>query len=89
MSIKDIRNYILEEKFQINLTPNYVDIVNYKDIGTIDNKNITIYYESGSIKITGSNMTVSKLRSFVFWYSSTSMQVLHPSSVNSVNTHIK
>ena len=61
MSIKDIRNYILEEKFQINLTPNYVDIVNYKDIGTIDNKNITIYYESGSIKITGSNMTVSKL----------------------------
>ena len=61
MNIKDIRNYILEEKFQINLTPNYVDVINYKDLGTIDNKNITIYYEKGSIKITGNNMTVSKL----------------------------
>ncbi len=61
MNLKDIRNYMLEEKFQINLTPNYVDVINYKDIGTIDNKNITIYHTDGSIKITGNNMTVSKL----------------------------
>ncbi len=61
MNIKDIRNYILEKNFQISLTPNYVDIVNYKDIGTIDNKNITIYHEKGKVKITGNNMSVSKL----------------------------
>ena len=61
MNLKDIRNYMLEKNFQINLTPNYVDVENYKDIGTIDNKNITIYHEKGSIKIIGNNMTVSKL----------------------------
>lgn len=61
MNIKDIRNYILEDNFIITLTPQYVDIKSYKDIGTIDSKNITIYHEKGSIKITGNNMTVSKL----------------------------
>ena len=61
MNIKDIRNYILDDNFTITLTPQYVDIKSYKDIGTIDNKNITIYHEKGSIRITGNNMTVSKL----------------------------
>ena len=61
MKISDIRNYILEGNFEIHLTPKYIDIVNYKELGTFDNNNITIYYDGGFIKISGTNMTINKL----------------------------
>lgn len=61
MNIKDIRDYILEDKLQIRVSLNYVDIVNYKDIGHFDNSKVTIYHNTGVINVIGDNLVISKL----------------------------
>ena len=61
MKLSDVRNYLLEKCIEIRITPKYVNVINYKDIGHFDNKNIIIYYDDGNIKISGDNMNISKL----------------------------
>lgn len=57
----DVRKYILDNGIEIRISPKYIDVVNYKDIGHFDSNNITIYYEDGMIKISGNNLVISKL----------------------------
>ena len=61
MKLKDIRSYLLEGGFNMNITSKYADIVNYKKIGHFDKEKIIIYYDKGTITISGNNMTISKL----------------------------
>ena len=61
MKVSDIRKYLLEEVFEIRITPKYVNVVNYKELGHFDNKNITIYHSNGNVRISGDNLTISKL----------------------------
>jgi len=61
MKLSDVRKYLLEENIEIRITPKYVDVINYREIGHFDNSNITIYHEKGSIKVKGKNLTISKL----------------------------
>ncbi|MBR1377225.1 MAG: YabP/YqfC family sporulation protein [Bacilli bacterium] len=61
MRVTDIRKYLLEENLEIRITPKYVDIVNYKELGHFDNKSITIYHNDGNVKISGDSLTISKL----------------------------
>lgn len=61
MKLSDVRNYLLEKGIEIRITPKYVNVINYKEIGHFDSKNIIIYHENGFIKISGNDMNVSKL----------------------------
>ena len=61
MKVSDIRKYLLEEVFEIRITPKYVNVFNYKELGHFDNKNITIYHSNGNVRISGDNLTISKL----------------------------
>lgn len=61
MTIKDIREYILEQKLEIRVSLNYVDIINYKDIGHFDNSKVTVYHNNGEINVIGEKLVISKL----------------------------
>ncbi len=59
--LKDLRNYILEKDFRINIVDGKIDIVNYKTIDHFDDKRIIIEYENGVITVKGQNLIISKL----------------------------
>ena len=61
MHLKDIRNYLMENGFNINVTNKYVDIVNYKELGHFDDRNIFVYSDNMKVKIIGNNMKITKL----------------------------
>lgn len=56
-----VRNYLLDEEFNMRVLKNKVNIVNYDSIGYFDNDLIIINYSDGEIKIKGENLVVSKL----------------------------
>lgn len=56
-----VRNYLLDEEFNMIVLKNKVNIVNYDSIGYFDNDLIIINYSDGEIKIKGENLVVSKL----------------------------
>lgn len=59
--LKDLRNYILENKFKINIYENNIDIVNYKEIDHFDDNIIIIRFEKGIITVKGNNLIITKL----------------------------
>lgn len=59
--LKDLRNYILENKFEINIYENNIDIVNYKEIDHFDDNIIIIRFEKGIITVKGNNLIITKL----------------------------
>ena len=59
--LKDLRTYILENEFKINILTGKVDIVNYIEIDHFDDTKVIIRYEKGIVKIKGENLTISKL----------------------------
>lgn len=58
---KRVRNYLLDEEFNMRVLKNKINIVNYESIGYFDNDQIIINYIDGEIKIKGENLVVSKL----------------------------
>ena len=56
-----VRNYLLDEEFNMRVLKNKVNIVNYDSIGYFDNDLIIVNYSDGEIKIKGENLVVSKL----------------------------
>ena len=56
-----IRNYVIEQEFEIRIINNKVDVINYKDIGHFDSNKVIINYSDGSVVIKGNNLVVSKL----------------------------
>ena len=59
--IKEIREYILDNKFKINIYEDKVNIVNYKDIDHFDDKIIIVKYEKGVLIVKGENLIITKL----------------------------
>jgi sporulation protein YqfC len=59
--IDGIRNYVIEQEFEIRIINNKVDVINYKDIGHFDSNKVIINYSDGSVVIRGNNLVVSKL----------------------------
>ena len=61
MQLKDIRNYLIDGGFNINVTDKYVDVINYSRLGHFDSKSILVYSTNLTVKITGDNMKITKL----------------------------
>lgn len=59
--LKDLRNYILENKFKINIYDNNLNITNYIEIDHFDDEIIIVRYEKGIIKVKGENLIITKL----------------------------
>lgn len=59
--INELRNYMLENEFEVRVFKNKVDIVNYKDVGHFDSNSVVINYCDGSLIVKGINLVVSKL----------------------------
>lgn len=59
--LKDLRTYILENEFKINILIGKIDIVNYLEIDHFDDTKIIVRYEKGLVIIKGENLTISKL----------------------------
>lgn len=59
--LKDLRNYILENKFKINIYENNINIINYKEIDHFDDKIIIVRYEKGIITVKGEDLIITKL----------------------------
>lgn len=59
--LKDLRTYILENEFKINILTGKVDVVNYIEIDHFDDTKVIVRYDKGVVKIKGENLTISKL----------------------------
>lgn len=59
--IHKIRDYLIDDKLQINVFKDKVNIINYKEIGHFDMNKVIVRYEGGSIFISGTSLVVSKL----------------------------
>ena len=59
--LKDIREYIGSEEFEMNIKKNKINIINYKRIISISPTNISILSPTQKIVITGTNLSLNKL----------------------------
>lgn len=57
----DLRNYISDVEFRVNLYKDKVHIVNYTKIVTIEKTRISIRYSSGMLIIKGKDLALKKL----------------------------
>ena len=57
----NIRNYLNDSMFRINIYENKINIVNYTDIITLEDNRISIKHEKGTIIIKGKNLALNKL----------------------------
>lgn len=61
--INDVRNFIVDNEFQIVVKNNFVDIQNFDLIDTINESTVIVTKEKKKIKIKGNSLTVNKLLS--------------------------
>ena len=59
--LKELKNYIIDNKFKINIWENQIHIINYLDIEHFDDKEIVIKIENKKIKIKGEELIITKL----------------------------
>ena len=64
--INDVRNFIVDNEFQIVVKNNFVDIQNFDLIDTINESTVIVTKEKKKIKIKGKSLTVNKLLSDEF-----------------------
>lgn len=57
----DLRNYISDVEFRVNLYKDKVHIVNYTKIVTMEKSRISIGYSSGMLIIKGKDLALKKL----------------------------
>ncbi len=57
----DLRNYINDVEFRVDLYKDKVHIVNYTKIVTIEKSRISIGYSSGMVIIKGKDLALKKL----------------------------
>lgn len=55
------RSFILEDNFKINTSFNYIDIVNFTKIISLEEKEAIIEKDGKLIKIKGNNMRVARM----------------------------
>ena len=61
--INDVRNFIVDNEFQIVVKNCFVDIQNFDLIDTINESTVIVTKEKKKIKIKGKSLTVNKLLS--------------------------
>ena len=59
--MKRIRNFLLEEEFQIKASNTYVNLVNYEEIISFDNHQVILQTKEKTVAIKGENLVVNKL----------------------------
>ena len=59
--LNELKNYILENKFKINITENNIDIINYKDLDHFDDKTVIIRKDKGYVIVKGEKLVIAKL----------------------------
>ena len=57
----NIRHFISDTSFQMIYINNYLDLINYKDIISMDSNKIILELVNRKLMITGNNLTVKKL----------------------------
>ena len=57
----NLREYIFETDFKINIANNQIDIVNYDSVESVSNNKISLSYEKGILNIIGENLVIKKL----------------------------
>ena len=57
----ELKNYVLENKFKINILDNLINIINYKDIDHFDDKRIIISKDKGYVIVKGEKLVIAKL----------------------------
>lgn len=53
--------YLLDSKFKIIITDSYINVINYKELISINSNNIILKYNNGSINIKGNDLLITKL----------------------------
>ena len=61
--MNDVRNFIVDNEFQIVVKNHFVDIQNFDLIDTINESTVIVTKEKKKIKIKGKSLTVNKLLS--------------------------
>lgn len=56
-----LRNYILDEEFQIQYFRQQVNIKNYIKINYMENERVSLTYSNGIVVIYGKNLRIKKL----------------------------
>lgn len=56
-----IKSYILEDEFKITVLNNRVNVLNYIDIISFSDSNITVKGKQCSVSIKGSSLVIKKL----------------------------
>lgn len=59
--LKDLKKYILEGTFKVNIFEDKIDILNYLEIDHFDDNKIIIRYEKGMLLVKGENLIITKL----------------------------
>lgn len=53
--------YLLDSKFKIIITDSYINVINFKELISINSNNIILKYSNGSINIKGNDLLITKL----------------------------
>jgi hypothetical protein len=61
MILNNIRNYLNNKTYNINISKNQLYINNYHKIDNINDKNISIIFEDFILKVEGINIKVNKM----------------------------
>lgn len=59
--INNFKEYIVNNKFVINIYDNLIDIINYTSIGLIEEDKISIIGDNKNILIIGKNLSLKKM----------------------------
>ncbi len=56
-----LRNYILDEEFQIQYLRGKINIKNYIKINYMENERVSLSYSKGTVIVYGTNLRIKKL----------------------------
>jgi len=61
MNFDKLKNYIMEDEFEIKIVKNKINIINYISIGHFDSNKVIVNGPINMVVINGDNLVVSKL----------------------------
>lgn len=59
--LNNLRNYINDSSWKINIYNGKVNIVNYLDVVSLEDNRISVKYEQGMIVVKGDRLSVNKM----------------------------
>lgn len=59
--LDNLRNYINDNAWRINIYDRKINIVNYQDVITLEDNRISIKYQNGILVIKGEHLSVNKM----------------------------